>query len=1130
MGMEEQVELTMDDLFATGQIRLQEVSVFNWGSFSGPHTAKINPQGTLITGDTGAGKSTLIDGLMALLQPAGRASFNIAAAQGDSADRSLMSYIRGSFGEDHDGANTKIKNKREGGVVSSLRALYKADDGSEITLSALFWTTQSSQSLSDVKRLYIVANRNLKLKEIGDHFKDGNQRALKQWLKSDPSVICATESFSEYQAVYQKSLYMENKNAPKLLGRALGLKKIDNLTAIIRDLVLEPSTVRDDAKSVVAEFNDTVAVHQQMVDSKEQKDQLLPLVDIQTSLIDSNEKINTYDEQRKFLPRFINRQCMTLYTARIDEINTKISVLNAKLEQISQQEVDAKEIAEGRHAEYVRAGGGSIEIIEKDIGQASISLVRTSTKAANYQKDVVNLQLPDTLEKVQFDDNQAKGEAGILALAQESEQHLNAFVELSSALTELQNKERRLIDEITDIKRRPRSNIDVNYQRLRDEMVGDLHLDPEECMFIGELLDVDGDHKEWQGAIERTLGMLRITLAIPAHTYSHVTKWLNERHTGLYVRVQVVNKAYKSADFKQDGFLRKLTWRVHPYREWAKQYLANYDLHCVESTHELDKTLYSMTKQGLVHLGEGSFEKKDSYKINDRRQWCLGFSNTSRLALLEHDLSETRETIETSKVTQAAARTAVDKDNAKENLWRKLAEYEWNDINAPYWQERVETLRTEVAKLKEVGGDLAKAKVSWDEANNALSAIQQDKGERQIESGKLSTNLSEATEYLNEAARHAQGEIPEIVEAQLALRVTSLTRDDLNKVAQLLIDYTQAIEKDLRGHQKAKSNAESKAVGIMSFFRGHEKWSALAADWNADVAAIPDYLNHLKDLVEKGLPELELQWKDRMNKHGTQALAKINQRLVSEREDIVERIDTINNVLERTEFRAGTSLRLSARIDNFPHVTDFNQKIVKALSLSTSDDHEVRYQQLTEVMDILHKASDGATHGTLESLRLLDPRYQMTFRAEEIDIETEEVRDVWSSSGGKSGGEKESFAGAIVAASLAYVLTPDGYSKPVYSTVFLDEAFSNTSEMVSRRILKIFKDLNIHVNLITPYKNLNLARESAHSLLIVERKEGVHESNLSEVTWETIDRTLAENKAKSIALEADELGIEINHD
>ena len=143
-----------NNLATVKQIRLSELSVFNWGSFDGLHTVSIDPQGTLITGDNGAGKSTLIDGLMALLLPAGRATFNVAAAQGDRSDRTLLSYMRGSFGSTHDGSSTRVKSKRESAVVTGLRALYCSDEGTEITLAALFWTTQSTNSLADVKRIY----------------------------------------------------------------------------------------------------------------------------------------------------------------------------------------------------------------------------------------------------------------------------------------------------------------------------------------------------------------------------------------------------------------------------------------------------------------------------------------------------------------------------------------------------------------------------------------------------------------------------------------------------------------------------------------------------------------------------------------------------------------------------------------------------------------------------------------------------------------------------------------------------------------------------------------------------------------------------------------------------------------
>ena len=92
------------------QVKLSKVTVYNWGSFNGLHTLNIDPEGTLITGENGSGKSTIIDALMTLLRPASRVSYNLAAAQEKKNDRNLVSYIRGSFGSmvDDEGNQTTL--------------------------------------------------------------------------------------------------------------------------------------------------------------------------------------------------------------------------------------------------------------------------------------------------------------------------------------------------------------------------------------------------------------------------------------------------------------------------------------------------------------------------------------------------------------------------------------------------------------------------------------------------------------------------------------------------------------------------------------------------------------------------------------------------------------------------------------------------------------------------------------------------------------------------------------------------------------------------------------------------------------------------------------------------------------
>lgn len=173
-------------------------------------------------------------------------------------------------------------------------------------------------------------------------------------------------------------------------------------------------------------------------------------------------------------------------------------------------------------------------------------------------------------------------------------------------------------EQINQIKLRPDSNIAFRFQQLRDEMITDLNLTIEQCRFIGELINVKESENIWQGAIERALGGLRTTMIVPYNVFSQVTRWLNTRHTGLHVRVQVVPESFQKLksqiEFKPEGYLHKLIWRDHPYRDWLKKHLERFDLTCVDSTEQLDKTPFSITQAGLVHLEKGRFEKKTKIK------------------------------------------------------------------------------------------------------------------------------------------------------------------------------------------------------------------------------------------------------------------------------------------------------------------------------------------------------------------------------------------------------------------------------------------------------------------------------------------------------------------------------------
>ena len=1118
------------DFFSMGQIRLSELSVYNWGSFHGLHSARIDSEGTLITGGNGSGKSTFIDALMALLLPAGKAAFNVAAAQGDKADRSLLSYMRGNYGSAHDGIATRVKSKREGAVVTALRAAYRADDGSELTLLAMFWTTQASNALADVKRVYAVARKNLGLKPALDAFGEGNARALKQWLRVDEAIICCDENFAEYQELYRNLLMMENRNAPALLSRALGLKKIDDLTDLIRELVLEPSGVRDDARKVVTEFADLVAIHGQLLDARQQQSHLARLPELNATIDKAEAEIRSLSEEKQGLPVYFGELLVGMLTERVAHLETQRQELKITIKQKEQAKEDANQLVEHRHEAYLRLGGDRVESLNKELEYARDRLNSVIKESSHYQRAVRELKFSDVLDETVFRNNQALAERGLETIVAETEASQNHFAEVSAQLSGTQMAIKTTREEIDEIAARPNSSIHITYQRLRDELVSSLGLAAEDCLFVGELLDVKDDERPWQGAIERALGGLRTTLAVPVQSFSMVTKWLNVRHTGLHVRVQVVPESKVKSpmpEFRTDGFLRKLVWRQHRYREWLKQHLQRFDLSCVPDTATLDVTSFSMTREGLIHKEKGRFEKKDLARINDRNEWQPGFSNASRLKLLNDRLAELNKRLAGENRQVEQARADWDRFGKRKSLLQRIRETEWESINAPYWNDRQKQPEAELKRLQSSSGDLEEPRKAWEAAKQALQEISDVIIELARQRGGIESDLASARARKSEAAADAERGLSDACREALAGRVRTISIDDLERVSAIMFGVENKLDGLLAQARSDKSQAENSAVGVMSSFRGKDRWQPLTADWPVGLAGLPDFLDHLDRLQTEGLPALVEQFIKRLNKHATQSLARIKSRLDSEREDILDRINVINQVLARTEFKQGSYLKLGSRREKYLHVQDFDKQLNLALSQVTSDDHEGRFQQLETVVAMLEKASAVGTAATLESLRLLDPRYQLSFYAEEIGFKDGETRDVLDSSSGKSGGEKESFAGTIVAASLAYVLTPEGYDRPVYCTVFLDEAFSNTAEAVSRRVLKVFKALRIHVNLITPYKNLNLARESARSLLIAERDTELHESHLCEITWEEVDRRLKEQRQVALADDMARLDIDI---
>ena len=77
--------------------RLDLFEIFNWGTFDNRvWTFETRGANSLLTGDIGSGKSTVVDALTTLLVPGGKITYNKAAGA-EGKERTLHDYILGHY-------------------------------------------------------------------------------------------------------------------------------------------------------------------------------------------------------------------------------------------------------------------------------------------------------------------------------------------------------------------------------------------------------------------------------------------------------------------------------------------------------------------------------------------------------------------------------------------------------------------------------------------------------------------------------------------------------------------------------------------------------------------------------------------------------------------------------------------------------------------------------------------------------------------------------------------------------------------------------------------------------------------------------------------------------------------------
>ena len=257
---------------------------------------------SLLTGDIGSGKSTLVDAITTLLLPAHRISYNKAAGAG-SKERSLRSYVEGHYRSERSEATgaSRPVGLRDSHSYSVLLGVF-ANEGydEQVTVAQVFH--QRDRTGQPERFYYVTAAAEMSV--AGDFSDFGSDlKTLRSRLRKGGATIDST--FPDYARRMRRLLGIRSEQAMELFHQTVSMKSVGNLNDFVRSHMLEPSDANARITRLVDHYENLTRSHEAVQRATAQLGLLEPLVAAADKYDDASARRDRHANERDALVVFI---------------------------------------------------------------------------------------------------------------------------------------------------------------------------------------------------------------------------------------------------------------------------------------------------------------------------------------------------------------------------------------------------------------------------------------------------------------------------------------------------------------------------------------------------------------------------------------------------------------------------------------------------------------------------------------------------------------------------------------------------------------------------------------------------------------------------------------------------------
>jgi uncharacterized protein YPO0396 len=1090
-----------------GGYRLHRLELLNWGTFHDRiWIFDIDGSNSLLTGDIGSGKSTIVDAVTTLLLPPRRIAYNRAAGA-ESKERSLRSYVQGHYKSERNettGATKPVGLRMEPKWYSVVLAVFGNEQlGTSVTLAQIFWITEGNTGQPE--RIHVVAEEPLTIAE--DFMKFGDQMTkLKERLRKRGFREHTT--FADYGKDFRRAMGIPSEQAMELFHQTVSMKSVGDLNEFVRSHMLEPFDVQPRIDALIHHFEDLTKAHEAVRRARDQLAELAPLLADADRHDELTTRLASIAAEREALPSFIARRHMTQLRADLarheqvkDELDVRLGQATRAVARLRGELEQARRTRDG-------LGGPRLAEIERTLPSLEDQRDQREQRSEQYAELLSTLGLDPVASEAQFTARrrsaaqlQEDAASHQAALDKQSREH-------SVALNRAETESAETNSEIRSLRDRP-SNIPAAQIALRRRLCEAIGADEDAMPFAGELIQVAEDSRDWEGAAERVLRGFGLSLLVPDELYPRVSTWVNANHLGqrlVYHHVPADTGPADSGSRDGDLLSQRLDVKPSAFATWVRRELDRIaDYECAPTLDRFRTAARAITRQGQVKHGRGRHEKDDRRAIDDRGNYVLGWSNAAKIeALLGRagQLQRELEMLRARGVELAERQNALrDHDNALAQL-KMFAR--WDELDWRATATEIGRLHAERDQLQARTRELAEiaAAISRSESELADSEAAEKRLTREV--AVVESRIGDCAAELGAAVATLEQVDLDALEAEFAAlsRRLSAAPGSWEKAHRDLGDQL-AIEE--RSATEERGRVANRIVSKMGTFRQH--YAAETRELDDSVEAIPGYRELHARLLQDDLPRFEAEFKQNLKVNTMREIAQFRAKLNEQRDEIRRRIEVINSSLVRIDYNRDTYIELQPRDTPNTEIRLFQQDLractENSLSAENSDQYaEEKFLEVSRIIARFTGREGQAEADKAWTRRVTDVREWFTFSASERNRADGSEHRHYTSSGGMSGGQKEKLAYTVLAASLAYQFKLEGdHAAKTFRFVVIDEAFGRGSNESTQFGLRLFGSLGLQLLIVTPLQKIGVIEPYVAAVGFVDNETGSY-SRLQGMTIE----------------------------